>query len=265
MTILVQREFRVAPAHRAEFERQSREGLWPTFLEFGARMLAYGRWEFGTNDAAVVTHTAFEDLAHWEATRPETPNGRGALHDDSFVAPLVAPFIARYAARGDLVTGVESRLVEVDDEVSDLGVFYRRPGTPAAALPPTFGLGSVVSERTYLLRPGTMPEFRRLSMQVWPWLEQQGGRLVAFGQDPLHTSDEVLTLFAFRSLADWHRLSRPRADLDPPADVVQAWNQRAGLILSNQGRLLTVLTDFGAPVPAIATVPPERAKAPLTS
>jgi hypothetical protein len=264
VTILVQREFRVAPAHRAEFERQSREGVWPAFLEFGARMLAYGRWEFGTHDGAVVTHTAFEDLAHWQATRPETPTGRGALYDDPFVAPLVAPFSARYAARGDLVTGVESRLIDVDTDVSDLGVGYRRPGTEAERRGERGGLGSVVSERTYLLRPGSVPEFRRLSMQVWPWLEQQGGRLVAFGQDPLHTSDEVLTLFAFRSLADWHRLSRPRADLDPPADVVQAWNQRAGLILSNQGRLLTVLTDFGAAIPAIPAIPLERPKAPLT-
>jgi hypothetical protein len=30
--------------------------------------------------------------------------------------------------------------------------------------------------------------------------------------------------------------------------VAQAWHQRAALILSNQGRLLTVLTDFGARV-----------------
>jgi hypothetical protein len=39
MTILVQREFRVARADRFEFERQSREGLWPAFLEFGAKMV----------------------------------------------------------------------------------------------------------------------------------------------------------------------------------------------------------------------------------
>lgn len=253
MTILVQRHFRVAPANRAEFERLSRDGLWPAFLELGARMLAYGRWEFGTDDASVVTHMAFEDLAHWSAARPETPNGRGALYGDTFVAPLIEPLIAHYAARDALVSAVESRLIEVDDDASDLGVCYRRPGTEAAVLPPTFGLGSVVSERTYLLRPGSMPEFRRLSMQVWPWLEAHGGRLVAFGQDPLHTSDEAVTFFAFRSLADWHRLSRPRADLDPPADVVQAWSQRADLILSNQGRLLTVLTDFGAPVKAEAS------------
>jgi hypothetical protein len=260
VTILVQRQFRVAPEHRAEFERQSREGLWPAFLEFGARMLAYGRWEFGGDDAGVVTHTAYRDFEHWEATRATRPSsseggGRGAFYSDPFVAPLVEPLLARSQDRGGLVSGSSARLIDVDDEASPLDVFYRRPGTEAAALPPTFGKGSVVSERTYLLRPGSMPEFRRLSLQVWPWLEQRGGRLVAFGQDPLHTSDEVVTFFAFRSLADWHRLSRPRADLDPPADVVQAWNQRAGLIVSNQGRLLTVLTDFGTPVASAGTAP----------
>jgi hypothetical protein len=71
-------------------------------------------------------------------------------------------------------------------------------------------------------------------MEVWPWLERMGGRLVAFGQDPLHTSDEVVTLFAFRSFADWHRFSRPSANLDPPPEVVGAWNQRASLISRNR-------------------------------
>ena len=252
MTILVQRQFRVAPADRAEFERQSREGLWPAFLEFGARMVAYGRWEFGGDSANVVTHTAYEDFAHWDATRTTRPEGGpGAFYSDPFVAPLVEPLLARYQDRGGLVAGSEARLIDVDDEASPLGAFYRRAGSEAAEPPLTFGSGSLVSERAYLLRPGSLPEFRRLSMQVWPWLEQRGGRLIAFGQDPLHTSDEVITLFAFRSLADWHRLSRPRADLDPPAEVVHAWNQRAALIQSNQGRLLTVLTDFGTPVPPV--------------
>lgn len=243
MTILVQRQLRIAPADRFEFERQSREGFWPALLELGARMLAYGCWEFGGDDATVVTHTAYEDFAHWEATRASRTSAGATLAIDPLVAPLLEPS----PDRGRFVSGSEARVIDVDDEASPLHVFYRRPGTEAAAPPPTFGKGSVVSERTYLLRPGSTPEFRQLSMQVWPWLEQCGGRLIAFGQDPLHTSDEVITLFAFRSLADWHRLSRPRADLEPPSEVVRAWNQRAGLIVSNQGRLLTVLTDFGTP------------------
>lgn len=249
MTILVQREFRVARADRVEFERQSREGLWPAFLEFGARMVAYGRWEFGSDDGGVVTHTAYENLAHWEATRRDGPRGPGSFWADALIAPRLAPYMDEFNARPRLITSSTSRLIEVDEDVSKLEAYHRSPDAAAAPPPPSFGLGSVVSERTYLLRPGAMPEFRRLSLEVWPWLERMGGRLVAFGQDPLHTSDEVITYFAFRSLSDWHRFSRPSADLDPPPEVVSAWNQRAGLILSNQGRLLTVLTDFGTRVP----------------
>ncbi len=248
MTILVQREFRVARPDRAEFERQSREGLWPAFLELGARMVAYGRWEFGADDGVVVTHTAYQDFRHWDATRRDGPNGAGAFFSDPTYAPLVRPYVDQFRDRDNLITGSHARILEVDEDVSHLGAFYRTPDSPPAVPPPTFGRGSVVSERTYLLRPGSIPEFRRLSLVVWPWLEQMGGRLVAFGQDPLHTSDEVVTLFAFRSLADWHRFSRPSADLDPPPDVVAAWNQRASLIHSNQGRLLTVLTEFGASI-----------------
>jgi hypothetical protein len=249
VTILVQREFRVDRSDRREFERQSREGLWPAFLEFGAKMVAYGRWEFGADDGVVITHTAYEDFHHWEATRRDGPRGPGAFYTDPLIAPRIAPLLERYSERGNMVSGSTARILEVDEDASPLGAFYRSPDAPAATPPPTFGAGSVVSERTYLLRPGSLPEFRRLSLSVWPWLERMGGRLVAFGQDPLHTSDEVVTLFAFRSLTDWHRFSRPSADLDPPPEVVSAWNQRAGLILSNQGRLLTILTDFGTPVP----------------
>ncbi|MCA9848815.1 MAG: hypothetical protein KC472_12630 [Dehalococcoidia bacterium] len=55
--ILVQREFTVPPEHKAEFERQSREGLWPTFLHFGAQMVAFGSWAFGDDSVPLVTHS----------------------------------------------------------------------------------------------------------------------------------------------------------------------------------------------------------------
>src|SRR5690606_33733186 len=67
--ILVQRELTVPPEHKADFERQSREGLWPTFLHFGAQMVAFGSWAFGDDSVPLVTHTAYEDFDHWEATR----------------------------------------------------------------------------------------------------------------------------------------------------------------------------------------------------
>ena len=42
MSIIVQRKHVVAPEDRAEYERMSSRGTWPTFLHFGSKMLAYG-------------------------------------------------------------------------------------------------------------------------------------------------------------------------------------------------------------------------------
>ena len=248
MTILVQRKFFVEARDRAEFERQSREGLWPAFLEFGAPMLAFGAWSLGGGpDDGVVTHTAYEDFAHWEATRRgERP---GSLYSDPFVRPLVEPYVGVFADRGALVRTTESRVLDVNESVSRTGAFLRRAGTEALPPPPTFARGSILSERTYVLHDRAEPEFVRLSRDyIWPWLETQGGRLVAYGQDPLRPPSEVVTLFAFRSLQEWHRLSRPSAELNPPSEVAQAWSQRAGLVGSHSGRLLTIGTDFGTPV-----------------
>jgi len=58
----------------------------------------------------------------------------------------------------------------------------------------------------------------------------------------------VMTLFAFRSLAEWHRLSRPTAELQPPQPVVAAWQQRHQIVQRQWGRLLIVGTDFGTKV-----------------
>jgi hypothetical protein len=147
------------------------------------------------------------------------------------------------------VRATESRVLDVNEEVSKTGAFLRRAGTEALPPPPTLGRGSILSERTYVLRDGTEPEFARLSRDyIWPWLETQGGRLVAYGQDPLQPPNEVMTLFAFRSLQEWHRLSRPSVGLNPPSEVAQAWSQRANLVETHRGRLLSIGTDFGTPV-----------------
>ncbi len=90
-------------------------------------------------------------------------------------------------------------------------------------------------------------EFLRLSREyVWPWLTAQGARMIAYGHDPLAASDEVITLFAFRSLPEWQRLSRPSTE-QAGAEAAQAWQQRATLIGRHRGRLLIVDTDFGTP------------------
>ena len=247
MSIMVQRRFVVAPGDRAEFERQSNEGLWPTFLHFGAKMVAFGTWSFsgGPNDS-VVTNTVYENFEHWSATRAGGPGEQGSFYRDEALMAETATLRPIFAPRGELVVESEARIFDINDEVSQIGAFHRSAATEPASAPPTFGRGSVVSERTYDLHDGGEAEFRRISREhIWPWLERSGGRLIAYGQDPLRPPNEVTTFFAFRSLAEWHRLSRPAAELAPPAEVVQAWDQRRGLVHSQWGKLLAVLTDFG--------------------
>jgi hypothetical protein len=242
MSILVQREFKVPRADRAEFERQSREGLWPAFLHFGALMVAYGTWGFGGSGEYVLTHTVYADFDHWLATRA----GRGAFYDDPAMLEETKELRPIFAQRGRLVESSQARVIDLDDAVSQPQPRYRKPGEPLVEAPPTFGAGSVVSERTYALAPGSEADFLRISRDhIWPWLAQQGGRLIGFGRDPLATPNEVLTLFAFPSLPAWHRLSRPGADVQPPADVLAAWAERERLVERQSGRLLIVGTEFG--------------------
>lgn len=244
MTLLVQREFKVAPADRAEFERQSREGLWPAFLHFGALMVAYGAWGFGGSGEYVLTHTVYADFDHWLATRA----GEGAYYHDEAVLEETKELRPIYAQRGRLVATSRARLIDLDDAVSRPRPRARRAGEPLVEAPPTFGRGSVVSERTYALAPGTHAEFVRLSRErIWPWLEQQGARPIGLGHDPLAPTNEVITLFAFRSLPAWHRLSRPTPQATPPADVVAAWQEREQLVQRETGRVLLVGSSFGTP------------------
>lgn len=248
MPIIVQRNFRLAPRDIRQFEQQSAQGLWPTFLHFGSKMLAFGTWAFGGRSDEVATNTAYADFEHWLATRQQFHGRPGAFYEDQSIMEETKDLRAIFEGRNRLVLTSNARFIEVNDEVSALGVAYRRPGDAPAEAPPTFGRRSVISERTYQLNAGAESEFLRLSWEhIWPWLNEQGGRMVAYGHDPLGASDEVITLFAFRSLVDWQRLSRPAAGTAAP-EVSQAWQDRAALIRRHRGRLLVVGTDFGAAV-----------------
>lgn len=241
MSILVQREFVVTPAARPEFERQSREGLWPAFLHFGAPMVAFGTWAFGGPSDVVVTHTTYADLTHWAATR----QGIGAYYQDPAMRAEIAPLLAVYGERSEIVGSSTARLFEVDDAVSRTRPSARQAGQALADPPPTFGRGSVISERTLAVAPSNMAEFRRLSAEViWPWFEAHGGRPIAMGHNLMGPSDDVTTWYAFRSLAEWHRLQHPSA-VGASAEVVAAFTARGALVRQRGGRLLTVGTDFG--------------------
>lgn len=241
--IMVQREFRVPREQRVEFERQSREGLWPAFLHFGAPMVAFGSWGFGGPSELFVTHTAYEDFAHWEATRMG-----GAMYQAPAMRAEIEGYLAIYGQRADIVESSEAQLFELFEGVSRPQPFTRKPGQAVPEPPPTFGRGSVISERTIALAEGTREEFLRLSRDiVWPWLETQGGRGIAIGHNLMGASNEITTWFAFRTYADWHRCTRP-ATAHAPQPVVDAYNARAGMVRHQRGRMLAIGTDFGTRV-----------------
>ncbi|MPZ99573.1 MAG: hypothetical protein GEU80_09615 [Dehalococcoidia bacterium] len=244
MSVLVQREFSVAQPNQAEFERQSREGLWPTFLHFGALMVAFGRWGFNGPGGVVVTNTVYADMEHWLATRASA----GDFYRDETIMEETKELRPIFEARGGLVTESSARIIDLDDDVSEPRPFYRQAGQPTATPPNTFGAGSVISERRYVVPEKSQEEFLRLSReQIWPWLTEQGGRLVGFGRDPLGPPSQIMTLFAFRSLPDWYRLAHP-AEHEAPGRPSEAWQARHNLIATQQGRLLIIGSDFGTKV-----------------
>src|SRR5712691_1504816 len=106
MSILVQREFKVGLADRAEFERQSREGLWPAHLHFGSLMVAYGTWGFGGDGEVVVTHTVYVDFEHWLATRA----GTGAFYHDPAMLEEINELRKIYDKRAQIVTASRARI-----------------------------------------------------------------------------------------------------------------------------------------------------------
>ena len=120
-------------------------------------------------------------------------------------------------------------------------------GMPLAALPPTFGPRSIVAQTTYQLTPDGRAQFQALSTEtIWPWYTSEGARLMIFGADPLASSNEVITLLAFRDISDWHRLLRPQGVASE--QMIFAWRDREQVIVNQKTKLLMVGTQFGRPV-----------------
>lgn len=244
MGILVQREFVVDRDHRREFERQSRLGVWPGQLYYGSLMIAYGTWAFGGPSDCVVTHSVYPSFEHWTATR-----AWGKFNTNPDRAAETEHLAQIRAGRPRLIDHSRARIIEYSDELSEPRPRWRELGDPILDPPATYGQQSIVSELTYELETGAQARFLELSRSlIWPWLEEQGGRLLIYGSDPLASTNEVITLFAFPSIEAWHRLSRPNEEMQPPADVVAAWEERHRFVRDQTGRILMVQTDFGTPV-----------------
>ena len=69
MAIVVQRSFTIEQGTFPEFVRLSREGIWPYMEARGCKILGLFTNLHGGPSDEVVLLSAYDSLAHWEATR----------------------------------------------------------------------------------------------------------------------------------------------------------------------------------------------------
>lgn len=234
--ILVQREFHVATKDQAEFERQSREGLWPTFQLFGAQMVGFGRWGFGGQGGVVVTNTAYADFEHWLATRAPV----GDFYKDAEMLEEAKDLLPIFAHRSDLITKTEAHLFEIIDDISEPAPFYRKPGSDLQAVPLTFGRGSVLAIRRYTLVAGGFGDFIDVARnEIWPQLKEQGARPLAIGRDLMAGPNTATVFTAFASLPAFYADS---------TNGVGRSDVQEDLVVSEAAQLLMIGTDYGQKV-----------------
>jgi hypothetical protein len=232
MGILVQREFKVAIDDRREFERQSRLGLWEDQRNNGSQMIAFGGWAFGGDASVLVTHSAYADFDHWTATRQY-----GVFNQEPERAEEAKQWRQIFAGRSRLIEYSSASIYDYDDELSEPTPGWRNVGEPRVALPPTFGLQSVVAETTFELVPGAEDDFRQLTRDtLMPWYREQGARPMIYASNPLGSSVNVVLMVAYPTITAWHQCARP--DLE-------AWDERVATTYHETTRLLMVNTEFG--------------------
>ena len=73
MAIVVQRSFIIERGTLAEFERLSRETVWPYMEARGCKIVGLFTNLHGGPSNEVVLNTAYASMAHWEATRDDAP------------------------------------------------------------------------------------------------------------------------------------------------------------------------------------------------
>lgn len=240
MGILVQREFAVAADDRAEFERQSRLGVWENQRNNGSQMVAYGTWAFGGDGSVVVTHSAYADFDHWTATR-----GWGAFNDDPERATEARQWRQVFAGRNRLIRHSRATIYSYDDELSEPVPRWRKVGEPLVAAPPTFGPQSVVAETTFELDPGMRDAFRAFTAEsLFPWWRDNGIRPMMYGANALRGAGNVVLVVAYPDITAWLEKARPRT-----GSAASARERCDALVTTETTRVLMVRTAFGEPVP----------------
>jgi hypothetical protein len=81
MPVVVQRSFIIERGAAAEFERLSRDAIWPYFEARGCKILGLFANVYGGPSDELILLTAYDSLAHWESTRAGVPPPPGSSPD----------------------------------------------------------------------------------------------------------------------------------------------------------------------------------------
>lgn len=119
MTIVVQRSFTIERGSFPEFERLSREAIWPYFEARGCKILGLFQNVHGGPSDEVILLTAYDSLAHWEATRPGVPPPPGSPPELIEMARKAAEAVRE---RHQLVRVAQTRVLRLATPWVDYGV-----------------------------------------------------------------------------------------------------------------------------------------------
>jgi hypothetical protein len=119
MAVVVQRSFTIERGSHAEFERLSREGVWPYMEARGCKIVGlFANMHGGPSNEAVLL-TAYDSLAHWEATRDQSPLPADA---SPALRELHAAYRTALAARNKLTIVTSTRVLRPMTNWVDFGV-----------------------------------------------------------------------------------------------------------------------------------------------
>lgn len=119
MPIVVQRTFTIEPGSLVEFERLSREGIWPYMEARGCKVLGLFTNMHGGPSDEVVLHTAYESLTHWESTRLELAPPEGSSDE---LVEMQRKAMEAGRQRHALTKVTSSRVLRLVTRWTDLGV-----------------------------------------------------------------------------------------------------------------------------------------------
>lgn len=118
MAIVVQRSFTIERGTYTEFERLSREGIWPYMEARGCKIVGLFTNLHGGASDEVVLLTAYDLLAHWEATRLDAP----PPGDDPKLKELARKAAEAGRERNKLTKVSSTRVFRLATNWVDLGV-----------------------------------------------------------------------------------------------------------------------------------------------